>query len=83
MNDLPKIPERRTVLTDEDPIAPESGQTPLCMNHSTGLNDYHRQQSTRLAKKVSEQPLLSPEESMKQIQQLSKQSQRQKMNAGH
>jgi len=44
------------------------------------LNDYHKQQSKRLVKEVSEQPLLSPEESMKQLQRLAKQSQRQPMS---
>ncbi|WP_461147003.1 hypothetical protein [Spirosoma pulveris] len=48
----------------------------------TNLNDYHQKQSARLARKVSEQPLLSPEESMKQIQRLSKRSQRPKTNVG-
>ena len=43
------------------------------MKTPTDLNDYHQQQSARLAKKTAEQPLLLLEASMKQIKRLSKQ----------
>ena len=47
------------------------------------LNDYHKQQSKRLVKEVSEQPLLSPEVSMKQLQHLAKKSQKQATSVGN
>ncbi len=47
------------------------------------LNDYHRQQSERLVKEISEQPLLSPEESMKQLQKLITRSQKPVTSAGN
>ena len=47
------------------------------------LNDYHKQQSARLVKEVSEQPLLSPEESMKQLQRLAKKSRKQPISVGN
>jgi hypothetical protein len=43
-------------------------------NDPIDLNDYHKRQSARLAKEISEQPLLSPEESMKQLQRLARQN---------
>ncbi len=54
----------------------------LCMKNHTDLNNYHRQQSARLAKKVCEQPSMSPEASMNQIKRLNGKSQRPKVNAG-
>lgn len=46
------------------------------------LNDYHKQQSARLVKEVSEQPLMSPEESIKQVKRLTSQRQRLKLTKG-
>ena len=45
------------------------------------LNDYHKQQSKRLVKEVSEQPLLSSEESIKQLQRLATKNRKQETNA--
>ena len=46
------------------------------------LNDYHKRQSARLVKEVSEQPLMSPEESIKQVKRLSSQSRKLKTSSG-
>ena len=43
---------------------------------NTLLNDYHRKQSERLVKEISEQPLMSSEEFTKQSDKLARQSQR-------
>jgi len=51
-------------------------------NDRINLNDYHKQQSKRLAKEVSEQSLLSPEEFIKQLKRLAKKSQQRETNVG-
>lgn len=41
---------------------------------TTDLNDYHKARNERMVRKVSEQPLLSPEESIEQIRRIARQS---------
>lgn len=46
------------------------------------LNDYHKQQNTRLVKEVYEQPLLSPEAFTKQTKRLRSRSRKQPTSVG-
>lgn len=40
------------------------------------LNDYHKARNERMVKKISQQPLMSAEESLEQFKRIAEQSQR-------
>ena len=47
------------------------------------LNDFHKARNERLVKKVSEEPSMSPEESIEQTRRLAEQSRRVAKAGGH
>ena len=47
---------------------------PMKKKPTTDLTDYHKARNERMVRKVSEQPLLSPEESIEQIRRIARQS---------
>ncbi len=51
-------------------------------NDPIDLNDYHKRQSARLAKEISEQPSMSSEAFIKQVKRLASRSRRQPMSVG-
>ena len=58
-------------------------QCPISMNDDRiDLNDYHKRQSKRLVKEVSEQPLLSPEAFIEQTKRLRSRSRKQPTSVG-
>lgn len=49
----------------------------------SNLNAYHRARNERMVKKVSEQRLMSPEESMEQMKRIAQSSSREVVNSGN